>query len=285
MLKIYSTKNCVTVHLTGTEYDAIRFYTPKLLRKLNNQVPGCKNFGIHAPGHDPYDIKGTIFEKMMMPYNYTFTEKYDGITVTYQQALNAAKKVVLDEYHADLRYCKRILISEIFKWIGDLEDAMVDINNDLLMEEDPFELYDAPVENRNGRVYEKHVVDEAMADIKVEPVDIEKLINDAPKDMRDAIANAATIVSSEDEEDDDDDVIEGDLVTPGANFTTREPLTDKDEDDYTTPDVPLPRPTSMMLDPTGKYHSSDMAGVNTILDEDSKESDDPVDESNPEDIL
>ena len=70
MLKIYTTSKCVTVHLTGTEWDAIRFYTPKLLRKLNNQIPGCKNFGIHAPGHDPYSIKGTIFEKMMMPYNF-----------------------------------------------------------------------------------------------------------------------------------------------------------------------------------------------------------------------
>ena len=266
MLKIYTTKNCVTVHLTGTEYDAIRFYTPKLLRKLNNQVPGCKNFGIHAPGHDPYDIKGTIFEKMLMPYNYTFAEKYDGITVTYQQALNTAKKMVLDEYHADLRYCKRILINEIFKWIGNLEEAMTDINNDLLVEEDPCGLYEPPV-------------------IEEEPVDIEKLINDAPKDMRDAIANAATIVSSEDEEDDDDDVIEGDLVTPGANFTTREPLTDTDEDDYTTQDAQLPHTASMMLDPTGRYHSSDMAEVNTIVDEESKESDDPVDESDPEDIL
>lgn len=264
MLKIYTTSKCVTVHLTGTEWDAIRFYTPKLLRKLNNQIPGCKNFGIHAPGHDPYDINGTIFEKMMMPYNYSFTEAYDGITVTHQQALNTAKKMVLDEYHADLRHCKRILINSIFKWIGELEEAMVDVNNDLLMEEDPCSIYEHE-ENRNHRVYEKPANEE---------VDIEKLINDAPKDMRDAIANAATIVSSEDEEDDDDDVIEGDLVTPGANFTTREPLTDKDEDDY-TPDV-QPRTASMMLDPTGKYHSSN---------KESTESDEPVDESDPEDIL
>lgn len=267
MLKIYTTSKCVTVHLTGTEWDAIRFYTPKLLRKLNNQIPGCKNFGIHAPGHDPYDIKGTIFEKMMMPYNYSFTEAYDGITVTHQQALNTAKKMVLDEYHADLRHCKRILINSIFKWIGELEEAMVDVNNDLLMEEDPCSIYEHE-ENRNHRVYEKPANEE---------VDIEKLINDAPKDMRDAIANAATIVSSEDEEDDDDDVIEGDLVTPGANFTTREPLTDKDEDDY-TPDV-QPRTASMMLDPTGLYSKTNAS------DEDSKESDEPVDESDPEDIL
>ena len=268
MLKIYTTSKCVTVHLTGTEWDAIRFYTPKLLRKLNNQIPGCKNFGIHAPGHDPYGIKGTIYEKMMMPYNYTFTEKYDGITVTYQQALNTAKKMVLDEYHADLRRCKRILINSIIRWIGDLEDAMVDVNNELLMEEDPCSLYDHE-ENCNHRVYEKPTSEE---------VDIEKLINDAPKDMRDAIANAATIVSSEDEEDYDDDAIEGDLVTPGANFTTREPLTDKDEDDY-TPDVQRPRTASMMLDPAGLYSKTNAS------DEDSNESDEPVAESDPEDIL
>lgn len=268
MLKIYTTSKCVTVHLTGTEWDAIRFYTPKLLRKLNNQIPGCKNFGIHAPGHDLYDIKGTIFEKMMMPDNYTFTEKYDGITVTYQQALNTAKKMVLDEYHEDLRRCKRILINSIIRWIGDLEEAMVDANYELLMEEDPYYLYENE-EDRNHRVYEKPSSEE---------VDIEKLINDAPQDMRDAIANAATIVSSEDEEDYDDDVIEGDLVTPGANFTTREPLTDKDDDDY-TPDVPRPRTASMMLDPAGLYSKTNAS------DEDSKESDDPVAESDPEDIL
>lgn len=267
MLKIYTTSNCVTVHLTGTELDAIRFYTPKLLRKLNNQTPGCKNFGIHAPGNGPYNIKGTIFEKMMMPYNYTFSEKYDGITVTYKQALNTAKKMVLDEYHADLRRCKRILINEIFKWIGDLEEAMETVSNELFEEEASDFICDNV--DCKKKVYEKPASEE---------VDIEKLINDAPQDMRDAIANAATIVSSEDEED-DDDVIEGDLVTPGANFTTREPLTDKDEDDY-TPDVPRPRTASMMLDPTGKYHSSN---VNT--DEESTESDDPVAESDPEDIL
>ncbi len=270
MLKIYTTSNCVTVHLTGTEWDAVRFYTPKLLRKLNNQVPGCKNFGIHAPGHDPYDIKGTIFEKMMMPYNYTFTEKYDGITVTHQQALNIAKKVVLDEYHADLRRCKRILINEIFKWIGDLEEAMETVSNELFEEEASDFICDNV--DCKKKVYEKPIIKE---------VDIDKLINDAPQDMRDAIANAATIVSSEDEEDDDDDdAIEGDLVTPGASFTTREPLTDKDEDDYTTSDAPLPRTASMMLDPTGKYNSSDADS-----DEESTESDDPVDESDPEDIL
>lgn len=266
MLKIYTTGNCVTVHLTGTELDAIRFYTPKLLRKLNNQTPGCKNFGIHAPGNGPYNIKGTIFEKMMMPYNYTFSKKYDGITVTYQQALNTAKKMVLDEYHADLRRCKRILINEIFKWIGDLEEAMETVSNELFEEEASDFICDH--EDCKKKVYEKPASEE---------VDIEKLINDAPKDMRDAIANAATIVSSEDEED-DDDVIEGDLVTPGANFTTREPLTDKDEDDY-TPDVLRPRTASMMLDPAGLYSKTNAS------DEDSKESDDPVAESDPEDIL
>lgn len=267
MLKIYTTSKCVTVHLTGTEWDAIRFYTPKLLRKLNNQIPGCKNFGIHAPGHDPYDIKGTIFEKMMMPYNYSFTEAYDGITVTYQQALNTAKKIVLDQYHADLRRCKRLLINEIFKWIGDLEEAMETVSNELFEEEASDFICDNV--DCKKKVYEKPTSEE---------VDIEKLINDAPKDMRDAIANAAAIVSSEDEEDDDDDVIEGDLVTPGANFTTREPLTDKDEDDY-TPDVQRPRTASMMLDPAGLYSKTNAS------DEDSKESDDPVDESDPEDIL
>lgn len=267
MLKIYTTSKCVTVHLTGTEWDAIRFYTPKLLRKLNNQIPGCKNFGIHAPGHDPYDIKGTIFEKMMMPYNYSFTEAYDGITVTYQQALNTAKKMVLDQYHADLRRCKRLLINEIFKWIGDLEEAMETVSNELFEEEASDSICDNV--DYKKEVYEKPAREE---------VDIEKLINDAPKDMRDAIANAAAIVSSEDEEDDDDDVIEGDLVTPGANFTTREPLTDKDEDDY-TPDVQRPRTASMMLDPAGLYGKTDAS------DEDSKESDDPVAESDPEDIL
>ena len=271
MLKIYYTQNCVTVHLTGTEYDAIRFYTPKLLRKLNNQVPGCKNFGIHAPGRDRCNIKGTIFEKMLMPYNYTFTEKYDGITVTYQQALNTAKKMVLDEYHADLRRCKRIFVNEIHKWIGDLEEAMETVDNELFEEEAPDFIYKN--NECEKRAYEKPAIAEE------EPVDIEKLINDAPKDMRDAIANAATIVSSEDEEDDDDDVIEGDLVTPGANFTTREPLTDKDEDDYTTPDVPLRRTASMMLDPACLYSKTNTPN------EDSKESDDPVDESDPEDIL
>ena len=203
-----------------------------------------------------------------MPYNYTFTEKYDGITVTYQQALNTAKKMVLDEYHADLRRCKRILINSIIRWIGDLEEAMVDANYELLMEEDPYSPYENE-ENCNHRVYEKPTSEE---------VDIEKLINDAPKDMRDAIANAATIVSSEDEEDYDDDAIEGDLVTPGANFTTREPLTDKDEDDY-TPDVQRPRTASMMLDPAGLYSKTNAS------DEDSKESDEPVAESDPEDIL
>lgn len=305
MLKIYINDHAVTAVLSGTRWDAVRFYTPKLIRKLNNQVSGCRSFGIHAPGFSVSDIKGTVFENMEMPNYYSVVAKFDDVNVTREEAIENARSSVLDEYHYDLRQQKRNLIIYLADWLGEIDDMLQTTMHEL-DEEEPVVGYESAGEIldsiSNGIQKFKDGVSD-MAKIlnsnleKIHKnsyygetnVDVDALINAAPEELQNNIAKAATIVSSEDVglDDDDDAEIEGDLVIPGSNFSTREPLTDRDEDDFTPEEEEaLSGPTtsavagedayiptaSKMLDPLGLDHHDD-------------NDDDTVDESDPDDLL
>lgn len=303
MLKIYTNGNTVTAILSGTRWDAVRFYTPKLLRKLNNQVSGCRSFGIHAPGFSMTDINGTIFENMEMPNEYTYVAKFDGVNVTHDEAVENARIAVLDEYHYDLRQQKRNLIIYLADWLGEVDDMLQTTMHEI-DEEEP--IVDAEYTNdilgsiSNGIQKFKEDVSEMSKNINngleklaknsiygIANYNVDDLIKQAPKELQDEITKASTVVSSEDVDIDDDDDIEGDLVIPGSNFSTREPLTDRDEDDFTPEEEEaLSGPTasavvaedayvptaSKMLDPLGLDHPDD-------------NDDDTVDESDPDDLL
>ena len=292
MLKIYVNGNKVTAVLSGTRWDAVRCYTPKLLRKLNNQVSGCMSFGIHAPGQSMTDIKGTIFEDMEMANKYSYVAEFDGITKTLADATAEATKTILDLYHEDLREQKFKLIRHLANWLGEVDDALQTEAHELDEEQSYNELSAEDLVSRLESIndgiekFKDGVADmgkiinnglEKWAKNSIYGVgnyNVDELIKQAPKELQDDIAKASAVVSSEDVDLDDDDLeIEGDLVTPGSNFSTREPLSDRDEDDFTPEEEEVTPPVntaSKMLDPLG-------------LDEDSD--DDEVDESDPEDLL
>lgn len=294
MMKVYTNNDSVTIRLYNTEWDAVRYYVPKMLRKLNNQVKGCVNFGIHAPGQDPYDIKGTVFENMRMPNEYTYVQKFDGIDITYEEAVEKAQKVILDEYHSDLRHCKRVFINAMFRWLGEIEDAMETESNEVFEEQYPVEEHidtTTALEriHEGAKTFAKNV-GRLADDIHETALDINAIIDAAPKAMKDAIAKASTIVSS-DVEDEDDDEIEGDLVTEGSNFSTREPLTEKDEDDYTDDDdTELTEEDEEALDPDNEVVEDEdgkplLIYPDEVTHSDDRLEDDEVDEADPNDLL
>lgn len=303
MLKIYINGHTVTAVLSGTRWDAVRFYTPKLIRKLNNQVSGCRSFGIHAPGFSVTDIKGTVFENMEMPNYYSFVAKFDDVNVTREEAIETARSNVLDEYHCDLRQQKRNLIIYLADWLGEIDDMLQTTMHELDEEQSYSDadfiissldkMDDGIKKFKDGVANMSKTINnglEKLAKISIYGIpnyNVDDLIKHAPKELQDEIKKASTVVSSEDVDLDDDDDIEGDLVIPGSNFSTREPLTDRDEDDFTPEEEEaLSGPTtsaavsedayvptaSKMLDPLGLDHHDD-------------NDDDAVDESDPDDLL
>lgn len=303
MLKIYVNGNKVTAVLSDTRWDAVRCYTPKLLRKLNNQVSGCMSFGIHAPGQSMTDIKGTIFEDMEMANKYSNVVEFDGVNKTLSDATAEATKTVLDLYHEDLRQQKFKLIRHLANWLGEVDDALQTEAHELDEEQaysdadfiissldkmdDGIKKFKDGVANMSKTInngLEKWAKNTIYG---ITNYNVDDLIKQAPKELQDEITKASTVVSSEDVDLDDDDDIEGDLVIPGSNFSTREPLTDRDEDDFTpeeeealsgsststavSEDAYIPT-ASKMLDPLGLNHPDD-------------NDDDIVDESDPDDLL
>lgn len=303
MLKVYVNGNKVTAVLSDTRWDAVRCYTPKLLRKLNNQVSGCMSFGIHAPGQSMTDIKGTIFEDMEMANKYSNVVEFDGVNKTLSDATAEATKTVLDLYHEDLRQQKFKLIRHLANWLGEVDDALQTEAHELDEEQaysdadfiissldkmdDGIKKFKDGVANMSKTInngLEKWAKNTIYG---ITNYNVDDLIKQAPKELQDEITKASTVVSSEDVDLDDDDDIEGDLVIPGSNFSTREPLTDRDEDDFTpeeeealsgpstsaavSEDAYIPT-ASKMLDPLGLDHPDD-------------NDDDTVDESDPDDLL
>lgn len=303
MLKVYVNGNKVTAVLSDTRWDAVRCYTPKLLRKLNNQVSGCMSFGIHAPGQSMTDIKGTIFEDMEMANKYSNVVEFDGVNKTLSDATAEATKTILDLYHEDLRQQKFKLIRHLANWLGEVDDALQTEAHELDEEQaysdadfiissldkmdDGIKKFKDGVANMSKTInngLEKWAKNTIYG---ITNYNVDDLIKQAPKELQDEITKASTVVSSEDVDLDDDDDIEGDLVIPGSNFSTREPLTDRDEDDFTpeeeealsgsststavSEDAYIPT-ASKMLDPLGLDHPDD-------------NDDDTVDESDPDDLL
>ena len=305
MLNIYINDHNVTAVLSGTRWDAVRFYTPKLIRKLNNQVSGCRSFGIHAPGFSVTDIKGTVFENMEMPNYYSFVAKFDDVNVTREEAIETARSNVLDEYHYDLRQQKRNLIIYLADWLGEIDDmlqtTMHEIDEEQSYSDADFiissldKMDDGIKKFKDGVANMSKTINNGLEKWAKNTIygitnyNVDDLIKQAPKELQDEITKASTVVSSEDVDlgDDDDSEIEGDLVIPGSNFSTREPLTDRDEDDFTPEeeealsgpktsavvgeDAHIPT-ASKMLDPLGLDHPDD-------------NDDDTVDESDPDDLL
>ena len=303
MLKVYVNGNKVTAVLSDTRWDAVRCYTPKLLRKLNNQVSGCMSFGIHAPGQSMTDIKGTIFEDMEMANKYSNVVEFDGVNKTLSDATAEATETILDLYHEDLREQKFKLIRYLANWLGEVDDALQteahELDEDQSYSDADFIIRSLDKMDDGIQKFKDDVTNMAKTINNglekwakntiygISNYNVDDLIKQAPKELQDEITKASTVVSSEDVDLDDDDDIEGDLVIPGSNFSTREPLTDRDEDDFTPEeeealsgpstsavvgeDAYVPT-ASKMLDPLGLDHPDD-------------NDDDTVDESDPDDLL
>lgn len=303
MLKVYVNGNKVTAVLSGTRWDAVRYYTPKLLRKLNNQVSGCTSFGIHAPGQSMTDIKGTIFEDMEMANKYSNVVEFDGVNKTLSDATAEATKEILDLYHEDLREQKFKLIRNLANWLGEVDDALQTETHELDEEQsysdaefiissldkmdDGIKKFKDGVANMSksiNNVFERLAKNTTYG---IPSYNVDDLIKQAPKELQDEITKASTVVSSEDVDLDDDGDIEGDLVIPGSNFSTREPLTDRDEDDFTPEEEEaLSGPTTSAVDGEDAYIPTaskmlDPLGIDHTDDND----DDTVDESDPDDLL
>ena len=304
MLKIYINDHTVTAVLSGTRWDAVRFYTPKLIRKLNNQVSGCRSFGIHAPGFSVTDIKGTVFENMEMPNYYSFVAKFDDVNVTREEAIETARSNVLDEYHYDLRQQKRNLIIYLADWLGEVDDMLQTTMHDIDEEQsysdadfiissldkmdDGIKKFKDDVANMSKTInngLEKWSKDTIYG---ITNYNVDDLIKQAPKELQDEITKASTVVSSEDVGLDEDDAeIEGDLVIPGSNFSTREPLTDRDEDDFTPEEEEaLSGPTTSAVDGEDAYIPTASKMLDPLgLDHPDDNDNDTVDESDPDDLL
>lgn len=252
-----------------------------------------------------------------MADSYSYVREFDGINVTREDAIEEAKHTILDLYHEDLRDQKRKLISYMADWLGEIDDALQAEYGDLMDEQ-----YDAEkamtitdvlngvsdgIEKFKDGVTEMSKTISSGINKLCQPcycggdvdINVDDLIKHAPKELQDNIAKAANVVSSNDVDvDDDDDIeIEGDLVTPGANFSTREPLTDRDDDDFTPEEEEaLTAPTNSAVIGEGIYHSASMMldplGLKTPIDttvSDTDLEDDDVDEelaeSDPDDLL
>lgn len=303
MLKVYVNGNKVTAVLSGTRWDAVRCYTPKLLRKLNNQVSGCTSFGIHAPGQSMTDIKGTIFEDMEMANKYSNVVEFDGVNKTLSDATAEATKEILDLYHEDLREQKFKLIRHLANWLGEVDAALQTETHELDEEQsysdaefiissldkmdDGIKKFKDGVANMSksiNNVFERLAKNTTYG---IPSYNVDDLIKQAPKELQDEITKASTVVSSEDVDLDDDGDIEGDLVIPGSNFSTREPLTDRDEDDFTPEEEEaLSGPTTSAVDGEDAYIPTASKMLDPLgLDHPYDNDDDTVDESDPDDLL
>lgn len=220
MLKVYHNDTMATAVLTECEYDAILYYSKRLTDTLNSQIPGCDSFNIIF---NSFNFgKHSINQDLRLPYKFQATVMINGDSQEdIIAAENFAKKRVLDRYHDEMRKAKLTLIDATAKYAANVIDRLADLSEYIAFAE-------------NGYDEEKPVI-----------VPASKCLSMLPKDYNsDEVPSFNDLVKAgEDALNEDDDPIEGDRVSSNSNFSSREPLTEKDEDDYTDdvePTDPIP---------------------------------------------
>ena len=220
MLKVFHNDKMATAVLTECEYDAILYYSKRLTDTLNSQIPGCDSFNIIF---NSFNFgKHSINQDLRLPYKFQATVMINGDSQEdIIAAENYAKKRVLDRYHDEMRKAKLTLIDATAKYAANVIDRLADLSEYIAFAE-------------NGYDEEEPVI-----------VPASKCLSMLPKDYNsDEVPSFNDLVKAgEDALNEDDDPIEGDRVSSNSNFSSREPLTEKDEDDYTDdvePTDPIP---------------------------------------------
>lgn len=227
MLKVYHNDTAATAVLTECEYDAILYYSKRLTDTLNSQIPGCDNFNIIF---NSFNFgKHSINQDLRLPCKFQATVAINGNTQEdIIAAENCAKKRVLDEYHDEMRKAKLTLIDGAAKYAAKVIARLADLSEELVPWDDEDEPVIAPASNG------LKVVPASLCLSMLSPSDYD---GDKVPSFNDLVK------AGEDALDEDDDPIEGDRVSANSNFSSREPLTEKDEDDYTDdvePTDPIP---------------------------------------------
>lgn len=230
MLKVYNDGKMATAVLTECEYDAILYYSKRLTDTLNSQIPGCDNFNIIF---NSFNFgKHSINQNLRLPCKFQATVMINGDTKEdIIAAENAAKKCVLDGYHNEMRKAKLTLIDGAAKYAAKVIARLADMSEGIAFAKDGDD-EEAPVIIPAS---ERPVIPASLclSMLSLSDYDGDEVpsFNDLVKAGEDAL------------EEEDDDPIEGDRVSANSNFSSREPLTEKDEDDYTDdvePTDPIP---------------------------------------------
>jgi hypothetical protein len=244
MLKVYNDGKMATAVLTECEYDAILYYSKRLTDTLNSQIPGCDSFNIIF---NSFNFgKHSINQDLRLPCKFQATVMINGDTQEdIIAAENAAKKRVLDGYHNEMRKAKLVLIAGAAKYTAKVMGRLIDMSYEIAPWDDDEE--DSAPHLFNGIPAPKHHhMDTSDNDNERRPVIPASLCLSmlSPSDYDgDTVPSFNDLVKAGEDavEDEDDDPIEGDRVSANSNFSSREPLTEKDEDDYTD-DVELTDP-------------------------------------------
>lgn len=243
MLKVYNDGKTATAVLTECEYDAILYYSKRLTDTLNSQIRGCDsfsiifnsfNFGKHSINQElrlPSKFQASVFIIGNDPENIITAE-------------NQAKKIVLDRYHEEMRKAKLVLIDAMGAYISGVMHRLIDMSAALASldngdEEEGIKIVlesNRTNDDLSGNDKEKRpVIPASLCLNMLSPSDYD---GDEVPSFNDLVKAGEDVL-----EDEDDDPIEGDRVSANSNFSSREPLTEKDEDDYTDdvePTDPIP---------------------------------------------
>lgn len=228
MLKVFHNDKMATAVLTECEYDAILYYSKRLTDTMNSQIRGCDSFNIIF---NSFNFgKHSINQDLRLPCKFQATVAINGDTQEdIIAAENAAKKRVLDGYHDEMRKAKLTLMNGAAKYAAKVIARLADMSEELVPWDD-----DDEEETEIVSASEHPVIPASLCLSMLSPSDYD---GDEVPSFNDLVK------AGEDALDEDDDPIEGDRVSASSNFSSREPLTEKDEDDYTDdvePTDPIP---------------------------------------------
>lgn len=245
MLKVFHNDKMATAVLTECEYDAILYYSKRLTDTMNSQIRGCDSFNIIF---NSFNFgKHSINQDLRLPCKFQATVMINGDTQEdIIAAENAAKKRVLDGYHEEMRKAKVTLVDAMGAYVSEVMHRLVDLSCVL----EPWNVEDDDDSTPrlfNGIPVPKHhnTATSDNDDEKRPVIPASKCLSMLPKDYNSVEVPSFNdlVKAGEDALDEDDDPIEGDRVSANSNFSSREPLTEKDEDDYTDdvePTDPIP---------------------------------------------
>lgn len=245
MLKVFHNDKMATAVLTECEYDAILYYSKRLTDTMNSQIRGCDSFNIIF---NSFNFgKHSINQDLRLPCKFQATVMINGDTQEdIIAAENAAKKRVLDGYHEEMRKAKVKLVDAMGAYVSEVMHRLVDISCVL----EPWNVEDDEDSTPrlfNGIPVPKHhnTATNDNDDEKRPVIPASLCLNMLPKDYNSVEVPSFNdlVKAGEDALDEDDDPIEGDRVSANSNFSSREPLTERDEDDYTDdvePTDPIP---------------------------------------------